>query len=118
MLSTSVVSAFSYGVVRRPSSSSGFSPVYVHPSDTTGMLMLGKMSVGVRRMMTGLKRRIRSARTMNVYGRFRAVFTIHIESSEAQSGQTYHYVKRSIDWTHQSAERFRCISGDRNRKNR
>ena len=48
MLSTSVVSTFSYGVVRRPSSSSGFRPVYCQATETTGILMLGKMSVGVR----------------------------------------------------------------------
>ena len=56
---------------------------------------------------------------MNVYGRFRAVFTIHIESSEtAHYGVLTIYVKRLNDWTHQSTKRFRCISGDRNRKNR
>ena len=48
MLSTSVVNAFSYGVVNRPSSSSGFSPVYCHAIEMTGILMFGKMSVGVR----------------------------------------------------------------------
>jgi hypothetical protein len=42
------------------------------------MLMLGKISVGVRRMTTGAAIRIISARTMNVYGRLRATLTIHI----------------------------------------
>ena len=45
---------------------------------TTGMLMLGKMSVGVRKMTTGLTSKIISATTTNVYGRFRASRTIHI----------------------------------------
>ena len=44
----------------------------------TGMLIFGKMSVGVRRIMTGLANRISSAKTINVYGRFRATLTIHI----------------------------------------
>jgi hypothetical protein len=42
--------------------------------------MLGKMSVGVREMMTGLASRISSARTTKVYGRCRATLTIHILS--------------------------------------
>ena len=65
-LSTSVVSTFSYGVVSRPSSSSGASPVYCHAIEMTGILMFGKMSVGVRKMMTGAAIRIRIASTMNV----------------------------------------------------
>src|ERR1022692_2588746 len=80
ILSTREVSAFSYGDVTRPSSSSGLRPVYVQPIETTGILMLGKMSVGVRRMTTGAAMRINSARTINVYGRLRASLTIHIES--------------------------------------
>ncbi len=66
MLSTSVVSTFSYGVVSRPSSSSGASPVYCQAIEITGMSMFGKMSVGVRRITTGAAIRIRIARTMNV----------------------------------------------------
>ena len=54
MLSTSVVAAFSNGVVSRPSISSGSRPVYCQATAMTGMLILGKMSVGVRRMITGL----------------------------------------------------------------
>jgi len=52
--------------VIRPSISSGFRPVNCQATAITGMLMLGKMSVGVRRITTGLRMRIRSARTMNV----------------------------------------------------
>src|ERR1700731_5035137 len=66
ILSMSVVSRRSYTDVMRPSISSGFRPVYVHETAITGMLMLGKMSAGVREMTTGLARRMRSARTMNV----------------------------------------------------
>jgi hypothetical protein len=40
--------------------------------------MFGKISVGVRRMTTGLRRRIRSARMINVYGRVSAIRTIHM----------------------------------------
>jgi len=42
------------------------------------MLIFGKMSVGVFRIATGLRIRISKARTMKVYGRSRAIFTIHI----------------------------------------
>ena len=77
MLSTSVVSTFSYGVVSRPSISSGFNPVYCQAMATTGILMFGKMSVGVLMITTGLMIRIRSAMMMNVYGRSSANFTIH-----------------------------------------
>ncbi len=66
MLSTSVVSTFSYGSVRRPVSSSGSRPVYVKATDTTGISMLGKMSVGVRAITTGAAIRIRIASTINV----------------------------------------------------
>ena len=50
----------------RPSSSSALSPVYCQATAMTGMLIVGKMSVGVREMTTGLAIRIRSARTMKV----------------------------------------------------
>src|ERR1700683_5678355 len=80
MLSTNVVSDFSYGDVKRPASSSGLRPVYVQPTETTGILMLGKMSVGVRVITTGAAMRINSARTINVFGRLRAILTIHMLS--------------------------------------
>ena len=62
----------------RPSISSGFRPVNCQATATTGILMLGKMSVGVREITTGLASRINSARTINVYGRLSASLTIHI----------------------------------------
>ena len=43
----------------------------------TGILTLGKMSVGVREITSGLINKISSAMTMNVYGRFNAILTIH-----------------------------------------
>src|SRR5260370_20457976 len=45
---------------------------------TTGMLMFGKMSVGVRKMESVPRIKIRIAITTNVYGRFSATLTIHI----------------------------------------
>ena len=78
ILSTVVVRTRSYDVVIRPSSSSAFSPPYCQATAITGMLMVGKMSVGVRAMTMGLTIRIRRARTMKVYGRSRAIRTIHI----------------------------------------
>jgi hypothetical protein len=47
----------------------------------TGMSIFGKMSVGVRRMTAGLSKRMRMARTTNVYGRLRANRTIHMDVS-------------------------------------
>src|SRR5690349_8105983 len=47
-------------------------------TDTTGMSMSGKMSVGVRAIVSGPMPRIRSARTTKVYGRSRATRTIHM----------------------------------------
>src|SRR5579864_1837022 len=79
MLSTRVVRPFSKGVVSRASRSSGFSPVYVQATEMTGMSIFGKMSVGVRRMTAGLSKRMRIARTTNVYGRLRANLTIHMD---------------------------------------
>src|SRR6266849_8886090 len=45
---------------------------------TTGMLMFGKMSVGVRKIESVPRIKIRIASTTNVYGRFSATLTIHI----------------------------------------
>src|ERR1700722_18104747 len=77
MLSTSVVSTFSYGVVSLPSISSGSNPVYCQAIATTGIFMLGKISVGVRIITTGLMIRMSRARMMKVYGRSSASLTIH-----------------------------------------
>jgi len=41
--------------------------------------MSGKISVGVRRTTTGVKSKIKSAITMNVYGLRNASATIHID---------------------------------------
>ncbi len=78
MLSTAKVNIRSYGPVIRPSNSSGFIPVYCHATAITGMSMFGKISVGVREIITGLRTKMSTARTMNVYGRSRATRTIHI----------------------------------------
>lgn len=51
----------------------GTRPLYVQMMLTTGLLMLGKMSVGVRKMATAPIARIRMDRTTNVYGRFNAI---------------------------------------------
>ena len=55
--------------------------MYVQATEMTGMSIFGKMSVGVRRMTAGLSKRMRIARTMNVYGRLRASLTIHMDVS-------------------------------------
>src|ERR1700737_5419782 len=45
---------------------------------TTGILMFGKMSVGVRKIASVPRIKIKIASTMNVYGRFSATLTIHM----------------------------------------
>jgi len=52
--------------------------LYCHATAITGMSMFGKISVGVREIITGLRTKMSTARTMNVYGRSRATRTIHI----------------------------------------
>src|ERR1700691_6472925 len=46
-----------------------------------GILIFGKMSVGVRKIITALRIRMSKARTMNVYGRSSAIRTIHISAT-------------------------------------
>src|ERR1700740_463895 len=54
---------------------------------TTGMSIFGKMSVGVRTIARPPKIKIRIATTTNVYGRFSASFTIHINHSQIVSSR-------------------------------
>src|SRR5258708_17854570 len=53
-------------------------PVYCQTTLTTGMLMDGKMSVGVRSRTNGVSNKSSKAATTKVYGRRRAKRTIHI----------------------------------------
>src|SRR5262249_25053530 len=50
------------------------------------MSMLGKMSVGVRAIVSGPMPRIRSARTTKVYGLSSATRTIHIDAKNITVG--------------------------------
>ena len=52
---------------------------------TTGTLMAGKMSTGVRSIMTGAARNSNRARTTKVYGRESAMRTIHIKGPKADA---------------------------------
>src|SRR5580658_93373 len=78
MLLTTVVMLRSTLLVMRPSISSAFIPVYCQMEARTGISIFGKMSVGVREITNGLISRTSSASTMKVYGRERAIRTIHI----------------------------------------
>src|SRR5271154_6070262 len=78
MSSTSVVSDRSYGVVIRCAMSWAEKPLYDQTTLTTGMLMFGKISVGVRMIASGPRMNKSTATTMNVYGRLKASLTIHI----------------------------------------
>src|SRR3984893_10781730 len=63
-------------------------PVNCHATAITGISIFGKISVGVRRIMTGLKTKISTARTMKVYGRSSATRTIHIIGPLALESRT------------------------------
>ena len=53
-------------------------PEKVQITETTGMLMLGKISFGVRKIANDPLIKMKIARTMNVYGLRKAKLTIHI----------------------------------------
>src|SRR6266436_9761525 len=78
MLSTVVVSARSVILTMRSLMSSGTNPLKVQMMLTTGISILGKMSVGVRTIDIAPRIKIRTANTAMVYGRLRASLTIHI----------------------------------------
>src|SRR6266566_4756303 len=56
-------------------------PVYCQTTLTTGILIDGKMSVGVRNNTNGVSKSSNSDATTKVYGRRRAKRTIHISFS-------------------------------------
>src|SRR3954469_20063572 len=68
----------------RCSNSCAFNPAYCQTMLTTGMLMLGKISVGVRRSTKGVSKSNTSAQTTKVYGRRSAKRTIHITFIEPE----------------------------------
>src|SRR5271170_2332913 len=70
-------------VVTRPSISFAGNPEYDQITVTTGMSMLGKISVGVVAIDEKPKITIRMEATMKVYGLFSASRTIHISVSPA-----------------------------------
>ena len=86
MLLTAKLVENSLNVVMCRSISSVLSPEYVQTTLTTGMSMFGKMSVGVRRMLATPSITIRTAITMNVYGRRRARRTIHMAGLSFSTG--------------------------------
>ncbi len=70
--------------------SSAGRPVKLKTTLITGMLMFGKMSVGVRKAEAVPKIRISTAMTMNVYGRRKANRTIPIIELSLVNGFTPH----------------------------
>src|SRR5882724_11531917 len=78
ILSTVVVSARSVILTMRSLISSGTKPLKLQMTLTTGMSILGKMSVGVRTIVSAPRIKIRIANTAIVYGRLSASLTIHI----------------------------------------
>src|ERR1700680_962599 len=79
MLFTVVGSARSHTPTIRFDMSSASRPLYVQITLTIGILMSGKMSVGVVTIEATPKIAISSATMTNVYGLFRANRTIHIK---------------------------------------
>src|SRR6266576_7262365 len=75
---TVVVMARSVTVTKRFSISSGATPGKLQITLTTGILMLGKMSVAIRVIVTIPMSTIRMAITVKVYGRRSASRTIHM----------------------------------------
>ena len=69
----------------------GAKPVKVQITLTTGILMSGKMSTGVRTITSGISRMMTSAITTNVYGRRSASATIHINGSHLLRSRGLHY---------------------------
>src|SRR5712692_7912554 len=86
MLLTVVVIARSEMVTMRPSTSFGESPLNCQMIEMTGMLIWGKMSTGVRAMVSTPPMAISIAITMNVYGRRRARRTIHMVEPQFETG--------------------------------
>src|SRR5580700_4891908 len=78
MLSTVVVKLRSNRDVTWLSMPSGDIPAKFQRTETTGILMEGKMSFGLRTMATTPAIRMRIAKTVNVYGRLSARATIHM----------------------------------------
>src|ERR1700722_4837338 len=78
MLSTTVVMFRSVTLTIRSAISLGTRPLKFQITLTTGMLMLGKMSVGVRRNERTPMTKIRMDITTKVYGLRNASRTIHI----------------------------------------
>src|ERR1700757_5470177 len=78
---TTVVKILSYTEVIRFENSSAGIPVKFQMAAQTGILMSGKMSFGVRKMESTPAIRIKIAKTMKVYGRRSANWTIHIGGS-------------------------------------
>src|SRR5882672_11170003 len=78
MLSTTVVMLRSVTEMILSAISCGGSPLKVQMMLTTGISMLGKMSVGVRTIASVPRIKIRTANTAIVYGRLSASLTIHI----------------------------------------
>src|SRR4051794_4921653 len=58
------------------------SPAYCQMIETTGILIAGKMSVGVRSSRYGVSRSSTSDATMKVSGRRKARRTIHIQGDQ------------------------------------
>src|ERR1700761_320707 len=79
ILFTVVVSARSVIYTMRSDMSWGEKPVYCQTTLTTGMSILGKISVGVLEITTGARMNNINDRTTKVYGRRNARRTIHID---------------------------------------
>jgi len=71
-------------------------PVYCQTTLTTGMLMAGKISVGVRNSTNGVRSSSSNEATTKVYGRRRASRTIHITSSLVECQREVHRIQKRL----------------------
>ena len=55
-------------------------PLYVHTTATTGMLISGKISTGMRRAAPMPSSAMRISEAITVYGRFSAIWTTDIKT--------------------------------------
>src|SRR5436190_146853 len=86
----------------RCSTSLAVRPVYCQTTLTTGILIDGKMSVGVRIRTNGVSNSNSRDATTKVYGRRRAKLTIHISFScvyfSRNGGRKFHGPFQSLDF--------------------
>src|SRR5215470_16896104 len=105
---TSVVNPRSVLLTMRSVISCAESPSYCQTTLMTGMFISGRISTGVRVIAMGLRIRINSAITINVYGRRSARATIHIGFGPFYLRNAYHGDIETLSKTRLQADPEPC----------